>query len=114
MRHGLILLALPLLAGCERAPQVTFATTEITLPADQLELPPGPGMEVVAENCIACHSPSMMFQQPPLARDKWQGIVTKMIEVYKAPIDQEAVPVIVDYLVATQDAQNKANGSAPR
>ena len=104
MRYALILAPL-LLAGCEAAPQVAFADASITLPDDPLDLPPGPGLQAVVENCTACHSPSTMLQQPEVKRKKWESIIGKMAEVYKAPIDQSAVPEIVDYLMAAQAAR---------
>lgn len=97
-----------LLTGCDRTPEVTFADVAITLPNDPMELPPGSGMRAVVENCTACHSPSTMLQQPRVSREKWQSIVGKMIEVYKAPVDQQAIPEIVDYLVAVQSEQAEA------
>ena len=116
MRHSLtLLLALPLLlAGCERTPEVTFADVSITLPDDPVPLPPGPGMETVAENCTACHSPAMMLQQPRLPRAKWEGLVDKMITVYKAPVDPANTQVIVDYLMAMQDARNVGMDGVPQ
>ena len=105
MRAALVLPALALLAACERAPEVTFADASITLPDDPVELPDLPGRDAVIANCTACHSPSMMLQQPTVPRAKWESIVGKMGEVYKAPIDEAAVPEIVDYLVAVQAAR---------
>jgi hypothetical protein len=46
-----------------------------------------------------------MLQQPKIPREKWESQVTKMIEIYKAPIDEAAIPQIVDYMVAVQAAQ---------
>lgn len=112
MRRTAILAALVLLAGCDRAPEVTFADASITLPDDPGELPDLPGREAVIANCTACHSPSMMLQQPEVPRKKWESIVGKMAEVYKAPVDQSAVPEIVDYLMAAQ-AVRPPEGSAP-
>ncbi|MBI1402900.1 MAG: cytochrome c [Porphyrobacter sp.] len=103
MKHAPLLAIIALaLAGCGRGSEVTFADAAITLPEDSLDLPQAPGRDAVLANCTACHSPSMMLQQPKLARDKWAGIVTKMREVYKAPVDEAAVPEILDYLVAVQ------------
>lgn len=106
MRAAAILLAALLLTGCERAPEVTFADASITLPDDPLDLPDLPGRDAVIANCTACHSPSTMLQQPKIPREKWESQVTKMIEVYKAPIDEAAIPAIVDYMVAVQAADN--------
>jgi hypothetical protein len=71
-------------------------------------------METVAENCTACHSPAMMLQQPKIPRAKWEGLVEKMITVYKAPVDQAAAPVIVDYLMAMQAARSEAMDGTPQ
>ncbi len=56
-------------------------------------------------NCTACHSPSTMLQQPKVSREKWESQVTKMVKIYKAPVDPQAVPAIVDYMVAVQAQQ---------
>lgn len=99
-----LFLAAMMLAGCEAAPAATFADAAITLPDDPMTLPDLPGREAVAANCLACHSPSTMLQQPRLTRDKWEGIARKMVEVYKAPVDEEAIPAIADYMVAVQQS----------
>lgn len=101
MRTAATLLAL-VLAGCEAAPAVTFADAAVTLPDDPLDLPDLPGRQAVVENCTACHSPSTMLQQPRVSREKWEGIARKMIEVYKAPVDEAAIPAIAGYMVAAQ------------
>jgi hypothetical protein len=93
------------LAGCEAAPAVTFADASVTLPDDPLDLPEGPGRQAVLENCTACHSPSTMLQQPRVSREKWEEIAKKMIAVYKAPVDEAAIPAIADYMVAVQADQ---------
>ena len=107
MRAVAIILASGLalaLAGCESQPQVTFTDVSVTLPDDPLDLPEGPGREAVLENCTACHSHSTMLQQPRVSREKWESIAKKMIEVYKAPVDEAAIPAIAGYMVAVQEA----------
>lgn len=111
MRAAAILPALALLAACERAPEVTFEDASITLPDDPpgfADLPDLPGRDAVIANCTACHSPSTMLQQPQVPREKWESQVKKMVEVYKAPVDPDAVPAIVDYMVAVQAQQATA------
>ncbi len=100
---GLIALsAALLLAACDRPAEVAFADASITLPDDPIDLPDGPGRDAVIANCTACHSPSTMLQQPRVSREKWESIVDKMITLYKAPVDEAAVPEIVDYMVRVQ------------
>jgi len=117
MRALAIIPAVLMLAACERAPEVTFADASITLPDDPLDLPDLPGRDAVIANCTACHSPSTMLQQPKVSREKWESQVKKMVEIYKAPIDPDAVPAIVDYMVAVQAAGAEpvpAGSLAPR
>lgn len=112
MRHLAIILPALLITGCDRQPDVTFADASITLPDDPLALPDLPGRDAVIANCTACHSPSTMLQQPRIPAAKWESIICKMVEVYKAPIDQAAVPAIVQYMVAAQAAEAEAEASA--
>lgn len=102
MKRIAILSALALLAGCDNDPVVVFEDAGIILPDDPIDLPEGPGRDAVIENCTACHSPSTMLQQPKVSREKWQSIVGKMKTLYKAPVDDAAVPAIVDYMVHVQ------------
>jgi cytochrome c5 len=99
MRALAILPALVLLAACDSVPSVVFKDASITLPEDPMELPEGPGRDAVQENCTACHSPSTMLQQPKVSAEKWELIVGKMKKLYKAPVDDAAVPAIVEYMV---------------
>lgn len=114
MRAAVIIPALLLLAGCDRAPAVTFTDASITLPDDPLDLPNFPGRQAVIENCTACHSPSTMLQQPKVSREKWESMIGKMIEIYKAPVDPAAIPQIVDYMVAAQAAEADVSREKPR
>ena len=107
MRRAL-LPALLLLAACDSAPKVAFADASVTLPDDPVELPEGPGRDAVIENCTACHSPSTMLQQPRVSREKWESIVGKMKKLYKAPVDDAAVPAIVDYMIHVQSQPETA------
>ena len=102
MRAALPLLLAVTLAACDSAPAVTFADASITLPDDPLDLPEGPGRQAVVDNCLACHSPSTMLQQPKVSREKWEDIAGKMIKVYKAPVDPAAIPAIADYMTHVQ------------
>jgi cytochrome c5 len=105
MRQLAIIPAVLLLAACGRAPEVAFADASITLPDDPAQLPDLPGRDAVIANCTACHSPSTMMQQPQVDRAKWESLVGKMISTYKAPVDEAAIPQIVDYMLAMQAAQ---------
>jgi mono/diheme cytochrome c family protein len=59
----------------------------------------GPGREVVANNCAACHSLDYIQINSPFPNEKlWRAEVTKMISAFGAPIDDADAKTIVDYL----------------
>jgi mono/diheme cytochrome c family protein len=80
------------------------APVAYTLPEETAAFKPGPNLDVVKNNCTACHSADYVNTQPrgpKFKKDFWQAEVTKMIKVYGAPIDDADIPKIVDYLTAT-------------
>lgn len=75
---------------------------EIDLPAETAVYRPSdlPGYQLVQKNCIACHSPQYVLTQPPSSpRAYWLATVHKMKNAFGAPIAEEEIPVMVDYLV---------------
>ena len=81
---------------------VQARTKTIELPPDGVSLKPStlPGYEKALTNCVACHSAEYMQYQPPTAaRPYWENMVKRMKQVFKAPIEESDIPVIVDYLV---------------
>ena len=77
---------------------------DITLPPDGVQLTPSPlpGYAKAQANCTMCHSAEYMRYQPPnAARPYWDAMVHRMKAVFKAPIADEDMPEIVDYLART-------------
>jgi sulfite dehydrogenase (cytochrome) subunit B len=75
-----------------------------TLPDETAAFKPGPNLEVVQNNCAACHSADYIKTQPrgpKFKKDFWQAEVTKMIKVFGAPIDDADAGKIVEYLTQT-------------
>jgi mono/diheme cytochrome c family protein len=89
-------LSSPTPAWVQEQPKIT--STTIDLPAGDALFPGGSIADAVNNNCLACHSADMALNQPTLSRAAWQAEVRKMINIYKAPIDEADVPLIVDYL----------------
>ncbi|MCS3446998.1 MULTISPECIES: SorB family sulfite dehydrogenase c-type cytochrome subunit [Bradyrhizobium] len=80
------------------------APVNYTVPEETAAFKPGPNLDVVQNNCTACHSADYVKTQPQgekFKKDFWQAEVTKMIKVYGAPIDEADVGKIVEYLSAT-------------
>jgi len=78
-----------------------FKPLSVELPPDVAAFPDGPNVAVVNRNCLACHSADMVLDQPRFPRATWAAEVTKMRNVYKAPITDADAALIVDYLAAT-------------
>jgi hypothetical protein len=95
-----------LLAGiCGSGPSEARAKpVSYKLPDETAIFKPGPNLEVVQNNCTACHSADYVQTQPrgpKFKEDFWRAEVTKMIKVYGAPIDEADAGKIVDYLAKT-------------
>jgi cytochrome c5 len=87
------------LAAPKIAPPRGKAT--IALPGDAgMAFKPGPGVGSVQAHCLTCHSSAYVSTQPVLSKAQWTAEVTKMKNVYGAPIPEDAAPAIVDYLTA--------------
>lgn len=60
-----------------------------------------PGRETVETNCAGCHSLDYpRINAPFLDRKGWTAEVTKMVNVFGAPIAPKDATIIIDYLVA--------------
>lgn len=86
----------------------TLTSAAIELPIDDQQYPDGPHADVINANCTSCHSASMALTQPALTADQWKATVTKMKEVYKAPVSEKDIAAIVDYLTALSAKQGSA------
>ena len=89
----------------QAATSVSLKSVNVTLPEPRNMLPDGPNVAVVHDNCVTCHSPAMILNQPALPRAAWEAEVAKMRGPYKAPVDAKDVAAIVDYLVAIKGAK---------
>ena len=76
-------------------------TATISLPGDAgMAFKPGPGAAAAQGACLSCHSSAYVSTQPALTKAQWTAEVVKMKTVYGAPIADDQVPVIAEYLTA--------------
>jgi len=102
VRAGLIA-TLAVLSGIPAA----FAL-EVTLPAETASYKASelPGYRLVQQNCMTCHSAQYVQTQPPSStRAYWEATVKKMKKPFGAPLKDEDMPAMVDYLVKTYGAE---------
>lgn len=99
---------LPLLAALAVLPLA--AALEIKLPEEKTRLveSPLPGYGLAQGFCYTCHSTEYMKYQPVSSRTYWQATVTKMQKTFGAPIPDDAVAPIVDYLTKTYGNEREA------
>ena len=98
---GAWVLALPAHAQKQGGGAVSIAL----LPPDNT-FKSGPGQDLAQGQCLICHSADYVYMQPPLDQQKWKATVTKMIKVFGAPIPEENVDALANYLV-TQNGPRK-------
>ncbi|MGR9035002.1 MAG: c-type cytochrome, partial [Gammaproteobacteria bacterium] len=64
-----------------------------------IKLKDGPGKDLVSSHCAMCHSLDYIpMQSAILDKPGWTKTVNKMIKIMGAPIKQEDVEPIVNYL----------------
>jgi mono/diheme cytochrome c family protein len=88
------------------SPAIPLAQLTQERPVDQIQLeyhepdlPPGPAHDLVAAQCIICHSTRYVLNQPVFPRKTWTAEVHKMVKAYGAMIQPDQEKEIVDYLV---------------
>jgi hypothetical protein len=65
----------------------------------KIQLKDGPGKDKVMANCVMCHSLDyIQMNSVFLDRKGWEATVNKMTKAMGAPIKEEDIPQIVDYL----------------
>jgi mono/diheme cytochrome c family protein len=98
------LLGLAIAAACVATPAALAAPKTIELPPDGMQLTASslPGYAKAQAICISCHSAEYLRYQPATApRSYWEAMVQRMKTVFKAPVPDEDVAPIVEYLART-------------
>jgi len=91
--------------GAASAPALAL---EIKLPPETAMYKPSdlPGYQLAQQNCLICHSAQYVQTQPPGSpRAYWEATVKKMQKPFGAPLKDEDIPAIVDYLSKTYGAE---------
>lgn len=104
--RGFVIIAVAL-SACGQAPEPAApaaTTVSVSLPDEPAVPWTGEGGALIARSCLACHSPEMIANQPPLDAKKWQATIDKMRSVYKAQIEPSDDAALV---AALQDAQRR-------
>ncbi len=88
-----------LLAGMVAAMAAAVAGPVAPAPQEALRLAPGPMADTVQALCSACHSADYIpMNSPFLDRAGWEAEVRKMMRAMGAPVPEDQVAAVVDYL----------------
>lgn len=101
--------AVPRAVDSEAEQLAAISVPAISLPHFEPIMPPGASREVFMANCVSCHSPRLVTNQPFFPRGKWEATVQKMIDVFGAAIADEDKSKAVDYLISIRGIKNNAN-----
>lgn len=89
-------------AGSESGKKVgaspQWAIVRVEFPASDEPFPPGIGSDIASSQCLICHSAGMVLTQPPLKKDEWRAEIVKMRTAYGAPIPDDQVEGLSEYL----------------
>jgi len=83
------LIASPLFAQVQEKVEVPYVAFPIKM---------GKGFDTVQANCLTCHSFGYIINQGKQSKKFWRGKVDKMIVDFKAPMSDEDIQIVTDYL----------------
>lgn len=75
-----------------------WTIVRVELPSGDESFPPGIGADIASSQCLICHSAGMVLTQPPLKKDEWRAEIMKMRSTYGAPIPEDQVEGLSEYL----------------
>lgn len=84
-----LLLASPLFAQTEEKVEVPYVAFPIKM---------GEGFDAIQTHCLMCHSFGYITNQGRQSKKFWHGKVIKMVEHFKAPMDEKAIEETTNYL----------------
>lgn len=99
MRSHWLVLFVCLLSFVVTPRLISAAELNFTLPPETATFKPAPGYELPSALCVICHSADYVATQPRLPRSFWITEVQKMQKVYGAPILDNQIEPLVNYLV---------------
>ncbi len=84
------------------------AAEKFSLPPETAAFKNGPGVEIALAQCVLCHSADYISTQPRLPRASWKASVQKMRDKYGAPLQENQIEPLTDYLFRTYGTNSPA------
>ena len=101
-------------SGCALLPMVAFgAGVDFPQEAGGYRTSDLPGYKIASGLCLMCHSSQYVSSQPPKSSPTyWNATIHKMKDVYKAPLQDDMIPAVVEYLSVEYGGQDRAAAHA--
>src|SRR5438445_2294821 len=85
--------------------------TEIQLPPETGAFKQDAGAEIANGQCLICHSVEYVSTQPAMPRAFWKSSIQKMQQKYGAPVPDNQVEALADYLTRNYGATTNSTAS---
>jgi sulfite dehydrogenase (cytochrome) subunit B len=86
-----------------------FGATVSSADESSLRLKDGTGRDLTTARCTSCHSIDYIpMVAPAMNRAAWEKVVRKMIDAFGAPVEEQDVTQIVEYLSDQYSSQEKS------
>jgi hypothetical protein len=80
------------------SPLFAQVNEKVEVPYVAFPIKTGEGFDAIQTHCLMCHSFGYITNQGRQSKEFWHGKVVKMIDHFKAPMDEKAVQETTDYL----------------
>jgi len=87
-----------LIAALLASPLFAQVNEKVEVPYVPFPIKMGEGFDAIQTHCLMCHSFGYMINQGRQSKKFWRGKVDKMIDHFKAPMDEQAAKITTDYL----------------
>jgi len=87
-----------LIALLMASPLFAQVKENIAVPYVAFPIKMGKGFDAIQANCLMCHSFGYITNQGRQSKKFWHGKVIKMVDHFKAPMDEKAIKETTDYL----------------
>lgn len=87
-----------LIATLLASPMFSQVNEKVEVPYVAFPIKMGKGFDAIQTNCLMCHSFGYIINQGRQSKAFWHGKVMKMVDHFKAPLDEKAIQETTDYL----------------
>ncbi|WP_121863060.1 cytochrome c [Burkholderia sp. Nafp2/4-1b] len=92
-------------------PPVRFKRVVVQLPDATVPFPSGIGAALAQGQCVMCHDPAMVLDQPQLTQAEWVAVIKKMRGHFGAPVSDDDIRTLSRYFFVIDGRSDNAGPS---